>query len=43
MDITMADDISAEYLGLVQGILDNSEFKKLRDSIGHSLNLKERM
>ena len=35
MDITMADDISAEYLGLVQGILDNSEFKKLQRYTQH--------
>ena len=29
MDITVADDISADFLALVQSILDNSEFKKL--------------
>ena len=30
MEITVADDISAEYRGLVQSILDNPEFKKLQ-------------
>lgn len=29
IDITVADDISADFLGLVQCILDNAEFRKL--------------
>lgn len=29
MDITVSDDISAEFLDLVQSILENPEFKKL--------------
>lgn len=29
MDITVSDDINAEFLSLVQSILDDSEFKKL--------------
>lgn len=29
MDITVSDDIEAEFLGLVQNILNDSEFKKL--------------
>ena len=29
MDITVSDDLAAEFLGLVQHILDDSEFRKL--------------
>lgn len=47
MDITVADDISAEFLALVQNILDNPEFKKLHlfrqhyqtTRLMHSLNV----
>lgn len=35
MDITVSDDISAEFLALVQGILDNAEFKKLNRYTQH--------
>ncbi|MDO4293390.1 MAG: HD domain-containing protein [Eubacteriales bacterium] len=35
MDITVADDISAEYLGLVRSILANPEFRKLQRYTQH--------